>query len=155
MIKIDEVRMSNIVYFEREHLCGAINYIDICDGGLMGAELPYANTDKLDRIKFITGAKLSKEVFHCIKGMAHDDSEEFDDFILEMHSIKDLVFEYHPKTNDYSVSRFELNDNDKITKEKSIKYLHELQNLYFALTGEELEIDMEKLNKIKTLRSIG
>lgn len=31
-------------------------------------------------------------------------------------------------------------DGDRIGKE--IKYLHQLQNLYFALTGEELKIDL-------------
>lgn len=29
-----------------------------------------------------------------------------------------------------------------------IKYLHELQNLYFTITGEELEIDSKQLEKI-------
>lgn len=35
----------------------------------------------------------------------------------------------------------------KITNK--IFYLHQLQNLYFALTGEELQIDITKLNKEK------
>ena len=35
-------------------------------------------------------------------------------------------------------------DLDSICK---VKYLHQLQNLYFALTGEELEIDLRIFNQ--------
>lgn len=42
---------------------------------------------------------------------------------------------------DYHLGKFRLRDNSRIT----IDYLHQLQNLYFALTGEELTINHEHL----------
>lgn len=44
-------------------------------------------------------------------------------------------------TIDYHHGKFRLRDNSRIT----IDYLHQLQNLYFALTGEELTINHEHL----------
>lgn len=35
-------------------------------------------------------------------------------------------------------------DIETVLMPKCIKYLHELQNLYFALTGEELKVNYEK-----------
>ena len=40
-----------------------------------------------------------------------------------------------------------LPDTDDYTCIAYCKYLHQLQNLYFALTGDELQIDLTKLNK--------
>ena len=40
-----------------------------------------------------------------------------------------------------------LPDTDDYTCIAYCKHLHQLQNLYFALTGEELKIDITKLNK--------
>lgn len=44
-----------------------------------------------------------------------------------------------PLTEEW-LSRFGLNDNQhtRITIPRNIKYVHQLQNLFFALTGEEL-----------------
>jgi len=39
---------------------------------------------------------------------------------------------------DYHLGKFRLRENNRIT----IDYVHQLQNLYFALTGEELSITL-------------
>ena len=49
-----------------------------------------------------------------------------------MNGVETIVFEYHYKGGyDYEVGA---------NRYKTIHYVHQLQNLYFALTGEELEI---------------
>ena len=47
-----------------------------------------------------------------------------------------------PNNNEFiwGVYPFELGSGFVINKSKSLKYVHQLQNLYFALTGEELNI---------------
>ena len=39
---------------------------------------------------------------------------------------------------------------DNLKNLKPVKYLHELQNLYFDLTGEELELNMHYLKTLNT-----
>lgn len=39
---------------------------------------------------------------------------------------------------------------DNLKNLKPVKYLHELQNLYFDLTGEELEVNMHYLKTLNT-----
>ncbi len=39
--------------------------------------------------------------------------------------------------------------SDNLKNLKPVKYLHKLQNLYFDLTGEELEINLNDVNLIK------
>lgn len=46
-----------------------------------------------------------------------------------------------------AVFYYNLPDTDNSTCIAYCKYLHQLQNLYYCLTGEELQIDITKLNK--------
>ena len=46
-----------------------------------------------------------------------------------------------------AVFYYNLPDTDNSTCIAYCKYLQQLQNLYFALTGDELQIDITKLNK--------
>ena len=58
------------------------------------------------------------------------------DFSVKLECIKNPIFEF--------VRRNHKDWNLRIKGEthKHIKYLHQLQNLYFALTGKELEIEL-------------
>jgi hypothetical protein len=51
---------------------------------------------------------------------------------------------YHPKTMFELTPKFWLEDSERAVK---AEYLHQLQNLYFALTGEELVVKIEGYEK--------
>ena len=60
----------------------------------------------------------------------------------ENHALKGSDGLYYSVTFDEKI-RFNIYDNDSFSFKdfvKEIRYLHQLQNLYFALTGEELTI---------------
>jgi len=42
----------------------------------------------------------------------------------------------------YSYGKWNWSSSASVTSGKAIEYLHQLQNLYFALTGEELEVNL-------------
>lgn len=67
--------------------------------------------------------------------------------------LREWVGMYHSKDYDFEYSKFDGVDECatifyKKLKIKEIKYLHELQNIYFELTSKELKIDAYKVNKI-------
>lgn len=52
----------------------------------------------------------------------------------------DLYFYWNSQTVSYGVLADNL--NDILIDNSSIKYLHQLQNIYYALTGKELEVKL-------------
>lgn len=93
------------------------------------------------------GVKLNRKTFKCISGMVCKYYSDFDDFYLTFSKTSEFIFEQQPDTDDYSILRVEAGRRKNVTKEKNIQYLHELQNIFFALTGVELDIDINQLNK--------
>lgn len=55
----------------------------------------------------------------------------------------DLCFYWNGQVVAYGIFYDDL--NEVLIDNSSIKYLHQLQNLYFALTGEELKISIKDL----------
>lgn len=49
------------------------------------------------------------------------------------------------RQGDYEAKN-ELHKNDFVFLRRDVKYVHELQNIYFYLTGKEIEIDLLKYN---------
>jgi hypothetical protein len=61
--------------------------------------------------------------------------------LFEMHNYKgDAFFEYDSIDN--ILMLLSSDGGDTSTVIEKIQFLHQLQNLYFAITGEELEIDL-------------
>ena len=61
-------------------------------------------------------------------------------YIKEQYAYYDKFNQiYLSITGEWHFAPFCTNDADSLIK---IKYLHQLQNLYFALTGQELEINL-------------
>lgn len=62
------------------------------------------------------------------------------------HNSNDLII-YHSKINicyNNSYKKFYMFDHGIDTIYRGFQFLHELQNLYFALTGEELTVNIEQ-----------
>lgn len=72
------------------------------------------------------------------------DSLSLTEFVLTDEWLENLGFKKHPKFMGMHKDNFIVNNNVLLYKGCDIgitvKHVHELQNLYFALTGEELEI---------------
>lgn len=54
-------------------------------------------------------------------------------FSKEIREYKDFIVDYSDQSNDYFLCDTDVDTN--------IKYVHQLQNIYHALTGEELTIE--------------
>jgi hypothetical protein len=91
----------------------------------------------------------SKSVISCYVDK-YNSVSQFDEFIRPIPLTEDIVIDLGLNAVElengewfYQNSKFRLNKNYAgfyYSKNLNIKYVHQLQNLYFALTGEELTI---------------
>lgn len=65
---------------------------------------------------------------------------EFEDEMLEWSIIRDV--NEISFAGEFDGENFEFTAGEGIPLSRKIKYLHELQNLYFALTGKELTVNI-------------
>lgn len=65
-----------------------------------------------------------------------------EEWLVKFKIHKDYIFDnkYNRDTDDYLLYIEGIASCNVVNWDKPIKYVHEAQNLYFALTGEELEI---------------
>lgn len=69
--------------------------------------------------------------------------DNFNPIPLTEEWLKKFGFEFNQYWNAYHMGRFKLNKGwylCDVVYDVAIKYVHQLQNLYFALTGEELTL---------------
>ena len=59
--------------------------------------------------------------------------------LYKVSDICNIYLMYDPSKDEYFIS-FPLMGNDAFHVGKQIQYVHELQNLYFALNGEDVEV---------------
>lgn len=137
MLKETEVRIGNFVLDSNKNIV-RIDALNL-DGNLMQEDRRYDDNykaivnpkgvpltpDLLYKIGFIT---LDAETDTVVWGLSVSNGEEFSIVSDGLDTPVPLYFEY-----DLGYSR---------DVRKEVKYLHELQNLYFALTGKELEIKL-------------
>lgn len=86
-----------------------------------------------------SGIRLTREVLECTNLIKKG--------ITSYELIDSLELRASGRDKYYLASHSDYSGLVAFTQVK-INYLHELQNLYFVLTGEELEIDIDKLNNL-------
>ena len=116
-MKANELRIGNYVYFH-----GDVEEINMVDGfGVIGREeQPLCSIDEFEPIP-LTEEWLLRFGFEKIRGL---------------HLCKG----YSLNSGEYLVYIDDRGVYLKTNKNIFIKYVHQLQNLYFALTGEELVV---------------
>ena len=125
MIKANEVRVGNLVYCDNVIIPAGLTVFELLFSGKKVLE-PIPLTEEW-MLKF--GFERVSEKWFCFK----------DRFYLLAHSHTI----YHPVESKYELKFLDLylkSDGVQHAMIGSIKYVHQLQNLYFALTGEELTI---------------
>ena len=135
MIQPNELRIKNIVknprYFKEwgQHLYQTVECI-------CGKDIS-TNKDDWDA-DYLEPVELTPDILEAIGWYWNNEADcyEHSDVRMSMN---------HNSISGWTMFNYVL--KAKITNK--IFYLHQLQNLYFALTGEELQIDITKLNKEK------
>jgi len=138
MIQANELKKHNLVYFENINV------------GVRPSER------ELIELKYFTSNKCIGQDFDC--ALLHEvDFKQVAPIPLtekwlvkfgfelegEDYSIPNFMFEIRKKLKSYSdvfVLFHDNNDMDKIMEIVEISHVHQLQNIYFALTGNELQI---------------
>lgn len=126
MIKETELRIGNYVFSKHKYGC---NHIVL---GVKNEKVELSNTAKWVDIKFIEPIELTEEILlkcgfektqeGCIKTLSYQSN-------IGLIKMKDR----------FMVS---MSCPFGLFQSKSIKYIHQLQNLIFALTQKELEINL-------------
>lgn len=135
-MKASELRLGNIVYYKNKQyeVYGRISPVEIdLDSESRDEHIPNVNLCK------VQGIPLTEEwLLKCGFKVKHMmDTQKYQ--IIVFHNLKMgyLSFDFSLCIND--TNEYSHLDN-LVSISKPMKYLHQLQNLYYALTGEELEI---------------
>lgn len=123
---VKELRIGNYVIYEKTtHIITALNK-KMCSSEWIEGKTYYDYTHSYNDIKPIplTEDWLLKFGFEEIKISNSDDGYLYSDYQLETENNVLIWFSLRKELMDY----------------KHVKHVHQLQNLYFALTGEELTI---------------
>lgn len=135
MIPTNELRINNLVYYNNQH-----NEI-----GLI-TEIKTSLNPKIDYV----GINNRIDVYYQTKHINPIPLTEkwllkFDfKLIIESSNISKWFIGYNPITHDYLFIITQFIDENRFFFKNgfhTIKHIHELQNLYFALTGEELTLN--------------
>lgn len=120
MIDIRELRVNNLVNVRR----GSLRPHAICIGDFCGGQ------DKFDKFEPIPIDKelLQKNGFNFVPNTLFSERLVFDTFY-------NLVF-------DISLTKDYLGNNFQYESGIEIRYVHQLQNLVYVLTGKELEVEL-------------
>lgn len=122
MIKANELRLGNLVYSEKDK-CN----VNVGVGDFLYKENEYFQPIQLTEewlIKFGFEKYSTESEFYC----------------LDSTSIYEGTLNYNYKKNFISLSGMNNYYPEELMLVKPMLYVHQLQNLYFALTNEELEI---------------
>ena len=135
MIKINSLSIGNYVYYNNEH-----NEIGVI------TEIKTSINPNIDYIGLNNRVDIYYQLKH-IKGIPLTEEWLFKfDFklIIESSNISKWFIGYNPITHDYLFIITQFIDENRFFFKNgfhTIKHIHELQNLYFALTGEELTLN--------------
>jgi len=131
MIQSNELRSGNLIIGTYENEDDNLMHETICTFKFYNCYDNYYNVESKDRIEEFTSFKpipLTEEILLKCGFYYSDDDDEF----LEYKVFKS--FKFHADYSDkFSCISYRINDTTN-----EIKFLHQLQNLYFALTNEEL-----------------
>lgn len=129
MIPINELRINNLVYYNNKH--NEIGIITEIKTSLI-PKIDYVGiNNRIDiyyQTKHINPIPLTEEwllnLGFKLKGF----------YRLQVTSFLELCWKPHDKTLNLQTEK------NGFTEDSKVKYVHELQNLYFALTGTELTL---------------
>lgn len=130
-----ELRINNWVEYEG-------NYYQIYDG-IRNLSVDHLDSEKLDKhltnikIKDLEGIPLTKEI---ILAIGFKEVEEHIFYVNGKYTIRNTIED--------GIYSFEISTSCGYSAIKKIKYLHQLQNLYFEIIGEEIEINLSKFTTI-------
>ncbi len=131
MINQQELRIGNLFQFSVK---GEIQYWDICDIMTNPFEVYFTQNDQYNYSDNLQPIPLTEELLvKCGFVKLYDGSSEWsinEDFLT-------FIIEHFEYTNAYHFT-----GGEGVRFGVGCKYLHQLQNLYFALTGEELTINL-------------
>lgn len=124
MIKSDELRLWNFVFDKEQNKIDIIDVIEENRVSLLYSKFPYTPINLIQPVELTPDILEAAGFTNGIKTIQTS--------FLETELYVDLM------------------DGDAGFNKHGLwfpcKYLHQLQNLYFALTGEELQIDINKIN---------
>ena len=136
-MKANELRIGNLVF--NDYL--KVNKYIV---GIFDNEIWLSNTDELDQnqrsnVESINGIPLTEQI------LLKCGFESYKTYLLRKKINDDFYLIFSPKDTRplYCILRMYNDDMDMLQECNNIvdcNYLHQLQNIYFALTGEELEL---------------
>ena len=130
MIKSDELRLWNFVFDKEQNKIDIIDVIEENRVSLLYSKFPYTP------INLIQPVELTPDILEA----AGFDSENY-------MFIKDVFDSRIAICYDYGDRQCGVGFSQRHMFWTNCKYLHQLQNLLYCLTGDELQIDITKLNK--------
>ena len=141
MIKPNELRLLNWVKLNDEDLFCKVLVID-----KFGLSVDIVKTKEITWIEYeqFSPVELTPDILEAA-GFGVNKDNSFG-YINENEGILIELGDFY-EDDGRAVFYYNLPDTDNSTCIAYCKYLHQLQNLYFALTGDELQIDITKLNK--------
>lgn len=120
----DSSKLINVFHIDEDDDRGRINYIGVNN---------------------YQPVELTPEILEAA-GFGYNGNDKCFGYVNETEEILIELGDYY-EDDGRAVFYYNLPDTDNSTCIAYCKYLHQLQNLYFALTGQELQIDANKLNK--------
>jgi hypothetical protein len=134
-MKANELRIGNYVsYFGNSTVKIETIRKDVADYYLIGGIYRNGYTTFYNQIDVISPIPLTKEWLSEFGFVGIDNPNGTPSILYKIkgHPLIEIIFTVFP------VTRYNL----RCESEKEIQYVHQLQNLYFALTGEELNINL-------------
>jgi len=149
-MKKEELKIGNIIDFGECNLELGGNRYDIITNLEFGSPRLYvSNAKNYRQLEYCNGIKLSKDVLECtnlIQKPRKFSKNNLSYILIDSLILKSVIgaskidcFFLASESDYYGLIEF---------SNVQIKYLHELQNPYYSLVGEELIIDIEKLNNL-------
>lgn len=145
-MKAEELMIGNIILSGKHQLVG---YVKSIFGNDVLLEDKLTGEEWQPELKDCAGIPLTEEWLLKMGFTKENDNDlRIRDFRIR-GSVNDWLYyqvDYHLWTNDHYCF-----DNEKSSESISgrINFVHQLQNLYFALTGEELKITASQSNQIE------
>lgn len=134
MVDVKELRIGNIVYVRCQDGEHTVESIEKKDGWTGGYKIHMANGLK-SSLDYIMPIPLTEELL--LKCGFETEHYGFSNVNIELSY---GCFLCGGISQDYDVGLFVSTNGAEYAVSNEIKYLHQLQNIYYALTGKELEI---------------
>jgi len=135
MIEAKDLRIGNYVYYERDDKVNTIeglNFAGICTLSISGVDL----------INHIEPISLTEEWLIKFGFKYYDNGVGFKAAYYCMTILKS-DFYFRPSYQGGFYWGWDMDKGNELEDVQPVLYVHQLQNLYFALTGEELTINSD------------